>query len=713
MTVSARRRTSQRRSVQRMRNTNRLYAVLSHVGEAVVRIANRDHLLTTVCQITVEHGNFPLAWVGLVDSTSGVVTQAATAGPAASYLDGIHISVNAEPEGRGPTGIAISEARTVVNNDLLANPASTPWHAAAQRFGLRASAAFPLSVHGRPIGALNLYAARIGFFDQQEIALLERIADALSFALEKLADDEQRHLATLALQESAIRYRRLADHAPDLIYRYRLHPTPGFEYVSPSATTLTGYSPDDHYADPALGFKLVHPEDRALLAQLGQDPTALATPIELRWIRRDRTLLWVEQRNVPVLDEHGALVAIEGIARDITDRKLFEQALREEQARLEARVIERTLELQAERDRTDAILESLGEAVLVFDHTGALTYTNRAAQQLSGADPTAIGQWWKTQRGETDQLLSELRVAARERRFWQGELLFRRADGSAYDAAVMITPLFAPDNPEQPIGFVSVHRDITAIKAVERMKDQFVSNVSHELRSPTSLITMLAGNLEVLYSRLDDVRRLQLIGEVRKHARHLSDVIGGVLEISRIDSGTLATERALLNLTALVAEELVHLTPVAQRKSLQLVGRLPEKLFTAGHAGQLQQVVRNLLTNAIKYTPDGGRITVEGIAITAGAAVEVAAWPGVVRLPAGEWTAIAVTDTGVGISPSDLPHVFERFFRAETQSRIPGTGLGLAIAAELVRRHGGYLDVRSTLGHGSTFALYLPRIETL
>jgi PAS domain S-box-containing protein len=696
-----------------MRNTNRLYAVLSHVGEAVVRIADRERLLATVCHIAVEHGNFPLAWVGLVDPSTGAVTPAAAAGPAASYLDGIRISINAEPEGRGPTGVAINEARTIVNNDLLANPAAAPWHAAAEHFGLRASAAFPLLVHDQPIGALNLYASRAGFFDQHEVALLERIAGSLAFALEKLVDDEQRRLATLALRESAIRYRRLADHAPDLIYRYRLRPTPGFEYVSPSATALTGYSPDDHYADPELGFKLVHPDDRALLAQLGQDPAVLATPIELRWIRRDGVLLWVEQRNVPVLDEHGALIAIEGIARDITDRKLAEQALREEQARLEGRVAERTRELQAERDRTHAILESLGEAVLVFDHTGALTYTNRAAQQLSGADATAIGQWWEAQRSETDQLLRELHAATRERRSWQGELLFRRADGVAYDAAVTMTPLFAPDDPERPIGFVSVHRDITAIKAAERMKDQFVSNVSHELRSPTSLITLLAGNLEVLYSRLDDARRLHLIGEVRKHARHLSDVIGGVLEISRIDSGTLATERAPLNLAALVAEELAHLTPVAQRKALQLVARLPETLATAGHAGQLQQVVRNLLTNAIKYTPDGGRITIEGLVIPTGATGETTAWPGLARLSAGTWAAIAVTDTGIGISPIDLPHIFERFFRAESQSQVPGTGLGLAIAAELTRRHGGYLEAGSTPGHGSTFALYLPYTETL
>lgn len=119
------------------------------------------------------------------------------------------------------------------------------------------------------------------------------------------------------------------------------------------------------------------------------------------------------------------------------------------------------------------------------------------------------------------------------------------------------------------------------------MKDQFVSNVSHELRSPTSLITMLAGNLEMLYNRLDDSRRLEVIGEIRKHARHLSDLIGGVLEISRIDSGRVASDRQPLDLAALASNELAHLAPVARRKSLFLGADLPQELPATGHPGQL------------------------------------------------------------------------------------------------------------------------------
>lgn len=112
--------------------------------------------------------------------------------------------------------------------------------------------------------------------------------------------------------------RGLADRAHDLIYRYRLRPTRGFEYVNPAAARMTGYTPEEHYANPDLGFELVHPGDRHVLAALTQVPPDSA-PVPLRWIRKDGTVLWTAHSIAPVWDEDGELVAIEGIAREIDD----------------------------------------------------------------------------------------------------------------------------------------------------------------------------------------------------------------------------------------------------------------------------------------------------------------------------------------------------------------------------------------------------------
>ena len=134
------------------------------------------------------------------------------------------------------------------------------------------------------------------------------------------------------LRQSEERFRLLAENAQDLIYRYRLKPNPRFEYVSPSAAAIIGYTPEEHYADPELCFKIVHPDDRHLIDEALRSPE---TPIMIRWLRKDGGVIWIEQRTKAIYDGAGELVAIEGIARDVTERKRVEEALRTTQEFLE------------------------------------------------------------------------------------------------------------------------------------------------------------------------------------------------------------------------------------------------------------------------------------------------------------------------------------------------------------------------------------------
>ena len=134
------------------------------------------------------------------------------------------------------------------------------------------------------------------------------------------------------LRRSEERFRLLAENAQDLIYRYRLKPTPGFEYVSPSATAIIGYTPEEHYADPELRFKIVHPDDRHLIDEALRSPESLIT---IRWLRKDGGVIWIEQRTKAIYDGAGEVVALEGIARDVTERKRVEEALRTTQEFLE------------------------------------------------------------------------------------------------------------------------------------------------------------------------------------------------------------------------------------------------------------------------------------------------------------------------------------------------------------------------------------------
>jgi signal transduction histidine kinase len=299
-----------------------------------------------------------------------------------------------------------------------------------------------------------------------------------------------------------------------------------------------------------------------------------------------------------------------------------------------------------------------------------------------------------------------------------------------YDTAMTVAPIFDPHQPELLLGIVSVQRDITPVKKAERLKDEFVSNVSHELRTPLSIITLLSGNLDTLFDRLDPTRRRKMIRDIREHAQILNDLIGSVLEISRIDGRRISTAYQYINLAEIVHDEVEQQSVLAQGKGQVLRVQGVEHLMAWANEGQIRQIVRNLLNNAIKYTEAAGEIYCDCQEIRATCDERripeadrqrwalldgdpAAMWPGCTDLPAGHWAGLRVVDTGIGISLDDLPHIFERFYRVETQGTIPGTGLGLSITQELVDLHGGQLSIASNPGTGTIVAIYLPLIEEI
>ena len=191
---------------------------------------------------------------------------------------------------------------------------------------------------------------------------------AVDGAIVTFVDITERKRTEQKLRESEERFRLLAENAKDIIYRYRLKPTPAFEYVSPSATALTGYTPEEHYADPELGLKLIHPRDRHILEDFLQSPESADKALTLRWVSKEGRILWTEQQINLFYDAQGELEALEGIGRDITERKEAEDALRRSE------------------ERFRSLVQNASDVIVILESDGTIRYASPALERVLGLE---------------------------------------------------------------------------------------------------------------------------------------------------------------------------------------------------------------------------------------------------------------------------------------------------------------------------------------
>jgi signal transduction histidine kinase len=248
------------------------------------------------------------------------------------------------------------------------------------------------------------------------------------------------------------------------------------------------------------------------------------------------------------------------------------------------------------------------------------------------------------------------------------------------------------------VGFVGIQSDITHLKELDRMKNQFVSNVSHELRTPLANLKLYLD----LLTRGRAEKREQYLDTMRREADRLEKLIEDLLNLSRMDAGSAQVNCVPTDLDQMVRQLVQDREVLASMRELTLTADLDPNLPLAlADEEMFGQVLTNLMTNAIHYTPAGGQITVHTASVTRRGKL---------------WVTISVTDTGYGISPQEQEHLFERFYRGQAaqQTGADGTGLGLAICWEIVERHEGRITVQSPANPsqpgGTTFTVWLPAI---
>lgn len=503
-----------------------------------------------------------------------------------------------------------------------------------------------------------------------------------------IARDITRHRRTEeALRESEARFRLLADNAQDLIYRLRLIPELRFEYASPVATTISGYSPEEYYNNPQLLLDRVHPDDLSRLQSYLADPVSAGREFEMRWLRKDGRVIWTEQRNTFIYDENGRLVAVEGIARDITERKRAEEMLR-----------------QREREVT-ALLNSLPAYAFFKDKDGFYITANQQFCDAVGCSQSEIA-------GKTDYALSPRDLADKYRAddaqvVETGEPLVvveEQIVNGQDRVAVSTRKVPIKNETGAVVGLIGLAFDITERKQMEekliraqRLETvwRIASQVAHDFNN---LLGPLAAYPELIKRELPAGHpSSQLCDSMTLAAKRIAEINQDLLTLGRRGH----FEHELLDFHRVIEQAIDHMPdrPPSLMLELDLGATCP---LLTGSAAQLLRVISNLLSNAREAMQEVGLLTVRTRNVYVDRPFQ--RYDG---FEAGEYIRLDVSDTGSGIPTDIKDKVFEAFFTTKTGKR-RGSGLGLTIVQTIVHDHRGYLDVVTEIEKGTTFSIYFP-----
>jgi PAS domain S-box-containing protein len=374
------------------------------------------------------------------------------------------------------------------------------------------------------------------------------------------------------------------------------------------------------------------------------------------------------------------------VTRGLERRSLLLEAkkLREERER-------NLLELANEKSRTQTIIHCMGDGLLVTNRDEQVVFCNPAGRRLLGVKrPIQVGEPIAHMTNDPELLsLVEAAMNLKEGQEMASKELVARMPN---DPALMANCAPVKDEKNQTIGVVTVLRDITELKELDKAKSTFVSMVAHELRAPLAAIE---GYLDVILEGVggDDPQKMHRILErSRERTRGLLALINDLLAISRMQAGRLAKEKEKLPLGILLKEIAELMKGEALEKKVTIEMAVPDDLpLVQANREDVTRVFTNLLDNAIKYNHHGGRVFLRAGADDAFVRVEV-------------------HDTGIGIPKKDVAHLFDEFYRVKSKETraITGTGLGLSIAKKIVEGHNGHIEVESRLHQGSTFRVLLP-----
>jgi PAS domain S-box-containing protein len=514
------------------------------------------------------------------------------------------------------------------------------------------------------------------------------------------------------LQESEEKYRHLFEKTQAGMYRSRIDGSAILD-VNKKWLQILGYSKEE-IAGKSASIIWANPQKREpFIQQLKEKGVIVDYEVELLTkVGEIRTCLV----SASIFPAQGI---IEGTIIDITERKKTEEVLRKYLTELEIaneklrlamneiqekdqRLLDTNEELEAalhqaeaqrelvlaERNRLDAVIQGMGEGVLVIDKKKDVELMNERAKEILGfSDQGEIPEGYK--KSFILRLWKELRES-------KGKIIKKEMNLERPREAILLVTLarFTKEEEEEE-GFVAILRDVTAEKQIEQMKSDFVANVSHEIRSPLAPMKDALGIvLDGTAGELNEQQK-RFLAILDTNMHRLGRLIDDLLDLSKIQAGRLELKKEKVDTIRLLEEVAASMRFLAEKKNIELSFDFPEDLpQTYCDRDRIIQVMLNLITNAIKFTPEGGQVS-----------VKVSEYQSVKEKDVIQ---VAVSDSGPGMSAEETDTLFDRFKQLSHPEAIKGTGLGLALSKAIIQMHGGRIWVESQVGKGSTFKFTLP-----
>jgi two-component system cell cycle sensor histidine kinase/response regulator CckA len=689
-----------------LRRLNRALRALSACNKALAQAESEQALLNEICDIIVQVGGYRMAGIAYAEHDEAkTVRPVAHSGYDSGYLERIELKWSDTPAGRGPAGTAIRENRICLVADTARDPMFELWRQAALERGYAGVLTMPLRMAGAAFGVLAIYADQAGVFEKSEVELLSEIANNLSFGIVALRSQEEGRRATAALREAEARYRQLVEEVPAISYVAEAGAQGPFLYVSPQVQTILGYKPEECVSDPQFWWEHLNPEDHPIALMEDQWEDNRVFQVEYRMRRQDGREVWIRDEALIYRDATTGKRLTRGLMIDITEQKRIDEARRESEERYRAFVAQSSEGIfRMEYDPPVPADLPIEEQLRLGHERGYMAECNDAMAKMFGraSAKELIGK------PLTDFLvLQDPRTRKFMERFVQSG--YRITDQESYEIdARGQKKIFRNTMVGMVVGGFwvrtwGISRDVTdRVRLEEQLRNaqqleaigRLAGGVAHDFNN---IMSIIMGHGELLLASGVEERTRNGLEQIRRAALRAASLTQQLLAFSRRQM----LQPIVLDLNEVVADVQKMLARVIG-EDIELVAKLhPSLLPVKADPGQVEQVLMNLAINARDAMPQGGRLTMET------SNVEVSARRGrSLDLADGDYVLLNVSDTGHGMEPATLTHIFEPFF--STKPRGKGTGLGLATVYGIVKQSGGSIQVESEPNSGTTFHIYLP-----